>query len=57
MNKAILRPVRNKRNRSASKTGTPGAKKHGSHRSHIIGKYEFKRTPVTELYQPGVIWQ
>ena len=34
-----------------------GKKRHGSHRSTIIGKYQFKTKPVTELNQPGIIWQ
>ena len=34
-----------------------GKKKHGSHRSTIIGKYQFKTKPVTELNQTGIIWQ
>ena len=34
-----------------------GRKKHGSHRSPIIGAYQFKSSPVTELHQAGVIWQ
>ena len=33
-----------------------GRKKHGSHRSPIIGAYQFKSSPVTELHQAGVIW-
>jgi hypothetical protein len=33
-----------------------GKKKHGSHRSHIIGKVKFNPSKVTELHQPGVIW-
>ena len=33
-----------------------GRKRHGSHRSTIIGKYQFKTKPVTELNQPGIIW-
>ena len=46
-----------KRVRSETKSPQGGRKKHGSHRSTIIGKYQFKSTPVTELKQPGVIWQ
>ena len=42
--------------RAESKVQNGGRKLHGSHRSHIIGKYQFKRTPVTRLDQPGVIW-
>jgi hypothetical protein len=36
--------------------GAAGRKRHGSHRSQIIGKYQFKASPVTSLHQPGVIW-
>ncbi len=46
-----------KRNRPESAQKIQGRKRHGSHRSTIIGKYQFKSTPVTELNQPGVIWQ
>ena len=34
-----------------------GKQRHGSHRSTIIGKYQFKTKPVTNLNQPGIIWQ
>ena len=33
-----------------------GRKRHGSHRSHIIGKYKMQAKPVTELHQKGTIW-
>ena len=45
------------RYRTETKSPQGGRKRHGSHRSTIIGKYQFKSTPVTELNQPGVIWQ
>jgi hypothetical protein len=47
---------RTKRNRSSSAAGCAGRKRHGSHRSTIIGKYQFKSSPVTSLKQAGVIW-
>lgn len=33
-----------------------GKKRHGSHRSHIIGSVKFNPSPVTKLHQRGVIW-
>ena len=42
--------------RAETKSPQGGRKKHGSHRSTIIGKYQFNSKPVTELHQPGVIW-
>jgi hypothetical protein len=41
---------------TASKVGATGRKRHGSHRSEIIGKYQFKQAPVVSLHQPGIIW-
>jgi len=50
------KPLTSKSFRSASKVGKAGRKRHGSHRSQIIGKYQFKASPVTSLHQAGVIW-
>ena len=36
--------------------GAAGRKRHGSHRSQIIGKYQFTTSPVVSLHQAGVIW-
>ena len=36
--------------------GAAGRKRHGSHRSQIIGKYHFTPSPVVSLHQAGVIW-
>jgi hypothetical protein len=43
--------------RSAS-TGKPNpqAKRHGVHRSSLIGSYKFNPSPVVSIKQPGVIW-
>ena len=46
-----------KRIRTESAQKVSGRKRHGSHRSQIIGKYQFKTKPVTELNQVGIIWQ
>jgi hypothetical protein len=52
-----IKPIKIKRNRPDSINSVKGKKRHGSHRSAIIGKYQFKTKPVTELNQPGIIWQ
>ena len=57
MKRSTLRP---QRKTYAPRTGITyvqgGKKKHGSHRSHIIGKYKLQHKPVTELNQPGIVW-
>jgi hypothetical protein len=50
------RSSRPSRGNVASKVGATGRKRHGSHRSQIIGKYQFTVSPVTSLHQAGVIW-
>ena len=46
-----------RRTRVETKSPQGGRKRHGSHRSTIIGKYQFKTKPVTELHKPGIIWK
>ena len=50
------KPLTSKSFRTASKVGKSGRKRHGSHRSQIIGKYQFTTSPVVSLHQAGVIW-
>ena len=50
------KPLTSKSFRSASKVGKAGRKRHGSHRSATIGKYQFTASPVMSLHQAGVIW-
>ena len=56
MAKQSYKPLTSKSFRSASKVGKSGRKRHGSHRSTVIGKYHFTSSPVMSLNQPGVIW-
>ena len=56
MTKQSYKPLTSKSFRSASKVGKAGRKRHGSHRSTVIGKYHFTASPVVSLDQPGVIW-
>jgi len=53
---ATYKPLTSKSFRSASKVGKAGRKRHGSHRSPLLGKYQFTASPVTSLHQPGIIW-
>ena len=50
------KPLTSKSFRSASKVGKAGRKRHGSHRSKLIGQYQFTSSPVVSLHQAGVIW-
>lgn len=43
--------------RAEKKLQQASRKKHGKTKSTLIGRYEFDHKPVTELHQPGVIWQ
>ena len=56
MAKQSYKPLSSKSFRSASKVGKAGRKRHGSHRSAIIGKCRFTSSPVVSLHQAGVIW-
>jgi hypothetical protein len=56
MAKQSYKPLTSKSFRSASKVGKAGRKRHGSHRSTIIGQYQFTPSPVMSLHQAGVIW-
>ena len=42
--------------KATQEPGAAGRKRHGSHRSEIIGKYCFTSSPVMSLHQAGVIW-
>ena len=54
--KQPYKPLTSKSFRSASKVGKAGRKRHGSHRSKLIGQYQFTSSPVVSLHQAGVIW-